>query len=134
MYSVEVYAAVRQFVFVEERRRREAARVFGLNRETVAKICRFSVPQGYRRERPRAKPRLGPFITGIEAGAAGVVTDRFPEPGAVRLVCRDSGEGFEVSDRTGVAQRDDDGIERGFAASRAGASHDPVLSDRCPFG
>ena len=46
MYSVEVYAAVRQFVFVEGRSRREAARVFGLNRETVAKICRFSVPPG----------------------------------------------------------------------------------------
>ena len=56
MYSVEVYAAVRQFVFVEGRSRREAARVFGLNRETVAKICRFSVPPGYRRERPAAKP------------------------------------------------------------------------------
>ena len=42
MYSVEVYAAVRQFVVVEGRSRREAARVFGLNRETVAKICRFS--------------------------------------------------------------------------------------------
>ena len=49
MYSVEVYAAVRQFVFVEGRGRREAARVFGLNRETVAKICRFSVPSEYRR-------------------------------------------------------------------------------------
>ncbi|MGC8528082.1 MAG: IS21 family transposase, partial [Acidiphilium sp.] len=67
MYSVEVYAAVRQFVFVEGRSRREAARVFGLNRETIAKICRFSVPPGYRRERPPAKPKLGPFIPVIDA-------------------------------------------------------------------
>ena len=67
MYSVEVYAAVRQFVFVEGRSRREAARVFGLNRETVAKICRFSVPPGYRREQPAAKPKLGPFIPVIDA-------------------------------------------------------------------
>lgn len=37
----EVYAAVRQFVFVEGRSRWEVARVFGLSRETVAKICRF---------------------------------------------------------------------------------------------
>ena len=67
MYSVEAYAAVRQFVFVEGRSRREAARVFDLNRETVAKICRFSVPLGYRREQPPVKPKLGPFILVIDA-------------------------------------------------------------------
>ncbi len=67
MYSVEVYAAVRQFVVVEGRSRREAARVFDLNRETVAKICRFSVPLGYRREQPPVKPKLGPFILVIDA-------------------------------------------------------------------
>ena len=64
---MEVYAAVRHFVFVEGRSRREAARVFGLNRETVAKICRFSVPPGYRREQPAARPKLGPFIPVIDA-------------------------------------------------------------------
>ena len=67
MYSVEVYAAVRQFVVVEGRSRREAARVLDLNRETVAKICRFSVPPGYRREQPPVKPKLGPFILVIDA-------------------------------------------------------------------
>jgi DNA-binding transcriptional regulator LsrR (DeoR family) len=44
-----MYAAVRRFVFVEGRSRREAARVFGLSRETVAKMCRFSLPPGYMR-------------------------------------------------------------------------------------
>jgi hypothetical protein len=39
MYAVEIYAAVRRFVFVDGNSRREAARVFGLNRETVAKMC-----------------------------------------------------------------------------------------------
>ena len=39
MFAVESYAAVRRFVFVEGHSRREAARVFGLNRETVAKMC-----------------------------------------------------------------------------------------------
>ena len=37
MFAVEVYAAVRRFVFIEGNSRREAARVFGLNRETVLK-------------------------------------------------------------------------------------------------
>jgi hypothetical protein len=32
MFAVEIYAAVRRFVFVEEKSRREAARVFGLSR------------------------------------------------------------------------------------------------------
>jgi transposase len=67
VFTVEVYAAVRRFVFVEGRSRREAARVFGLNRETVAKICRFSVPPGYRREMPAGRPKLGQLAPMIEA-------------------------------------------------------------------
>jgi DNA-binding transcriptional regulator LsrR (DeoR family) len=47
MFVVEVYAAVRQFVFNDGKSRREAARVFGLSRETVSKMCRFSMPPGY---------------------------------------------------------------------------------------
>lgn len=37
MFAVEVYAAVRHFVFVEGHSRREAAHVFGLSRETIRK-------------------------------------------------------------------------------------------------
>jgi DNA-binding transcriptional regulator LsrR (DeoR family) len=62
MFVVEVYAAVRQFVFNDGKSRREAARVFGLSRETVSKMCRFSMPPGYVRQRPAAKPKLGPLI------------------------------------------------------------------------
>jgi len=46
MFAVEIYAAVRRFVFVEGKSRREAARVFGLSRDTIAKMCRYSVPPG----------------------------------------------------------------------------------------
>jgi transposase len=67
MFAVESYAAVRRFVFVEGRSRREAARVFGLSRETVSKMCRFSAPPGYVRARPAAKPKLGPLIGVVEA-------------------------------------------------------------------
>ena len=61
MFVVEVYAAVRHFVFIEGNSRREAARVFGLSRETVAKMCRFSLPPGYVRTKPVEKPKLGRF-------------------------------------------------------------------------
>ncbi len=67
MFAVEVYAAVRRFVFIEGNSRREAARVFGLSRETVLKMCRFSLPQGYTRTKPVAKPKLGPLLPVIDA-------------------------------------------------------------------
>src|SRR6478672_225785 len=67
MFAVEVYAAVRHFVFDEGHSRREAARVFGLSRETVLKMCRFSLPPGYTRTRPVAKPKLGALLPVIDA-------------------------------------------------------------------
>jgi transposase len=63
---VESYAAVRRFVFVEGHSQREAARVFGLSRETVAKMCCFSLPPGYTRTKPAAKPKLGPLLPTID--------------------------------------------------------------------
>jgi hypothetical protein len=67
MFVVEIYAAVRHFVFIEGHSRREAARVFGLNRETVLKMCRFSLPLGYTRTRPPEKPKLGPLLPVVDA-------------------------------------------------------------------
>lgn len=67
MFSVDVYAAVRRFVFVEGRSRREAAKTFGLSRETIGKMCRFSLPPGYTRAKPPAKPKLGPLLPVIDA-------------------------------------------------------------------
>lgn len=67
MFALESYAAVRRFVFVEGHSQREAARVFGLSRETVAKMCRFSLPPGYTRTKPVGKPKLGPLLPVIDA-------------------------------------------------------------------
>ena len=64
---MESYAAVRRFVFVEGHSRREATRVFGLSRETVSKMCRFSLPPGYTRTKPAEKPKLGPLLPVIDA-------------------------------------------------------------------
>lgn len=46
MFAVEVYAAVRDFVFNQGKSRREAAQFFGLSRETIAKVCRSSLLPG----------------------------------------------------------------------------------------
>ena len=40
---------------------REAARVFGLHRDTVRKMLEFSVPPGYRRQSPPRRPKLDPY-------------------------------------------------------------------------
>jgi len=66
MFVVESYAAVRRFVFVEGHSRREAAREFGLSRETVSKMCRFSLPPGYTRKKAADKPKLGPLLPVID--------------------------------------------------------------------
>src|ERR1700751_6472891 len=67
MNGVELYAQVRYAVQIEEISRREAARRFGIDPRTVAKMLAFSVPPGYRRSRPPARPKLDPF-TGIIDG------------------------------------------------------------------
>jgi transposase len=40
---------------------REAARQFGVHRGTVRKMLQYAAPPGYRRETPRAKPKLDPY-------------------------------------------------------------------------
>ncbi len=64
MYSVELYGRVRRAVFVEGISRREAARRFGLARETVRKMLSYAAPPGYRREKPIRRPKLDPY-TGV---------------------------------------------------------------------
>jgi hypothetical protein len=66
MKLVELYARVRYAVRIEGISRREAARRFGIDPRTVAKMLSFSVPPGYRRSRPPARPKLDPFVAVIE--------------------------------------------------------------------
>ena len=64
MYKVDMYVRVRRACMVEGMSSREAARVFGLHRDTVRKMLMYSVPPGYRRERPPRRPKLEPY-TGV---------------------------------------------------------------------
>ena len=66
MFSVELYGRVRHACHVEGLSIREAARRFGIHRNTVRKMLAFSVPPGYRRRGPPARPRLGPFTAVID--------------------------------------------------------------------
>ena len=64
MKRVELYGRVRHAVIVQGMSRREAARVFGIDRRSVDKMLAFSVPPGYRRSKPPRRPKLDPF-TGV---------------------------------------------------------------------
>ena len=66
MKGVELYGRVRYAVRIEGLSHREAARRFGIDPRTVAKMMVFSVPPGYRRKKPPARPKLDPFIGIIE--------------------------------------------------------------------
>ena len=45
---------------------REAAREFGLHRDTVRKMLEYSVPPGYRRQTPPKRPKLEPLVGVID--------------------------------------------------------------------
>jgi transposase len=66
MKGVELYGRVRHAVQIEGLSRREAGRRFGIDPRTVGKMMLFSVPPGYRRREPAAKPKLDPFIPVID--------------------------------------------------------------------
>src|SRR5262249_47376112 len=67
MKDVDLYAKVRHAVRIEGLSKRAAARRFGIDPRTVDKMLEFSVPPGYRRSKPPGRPKLGAFITIIDA-------------------------------------------------------------------
>jgi transposase len=66
MKVVELYARVRHACHVEGLSRREAARRFGIDPKTVAKMLRHAVPPGYRRSKPPVRPKLDAFTAIID--------------------------------------------------------------------
>jgi hypothetical protein len=66
MYRVDLYGRVRRACHVEGVSIREAARVFGLHRDTVRKMLMYSLPPGRRRSSPAARSRLGPYTSVID--------------------------------------------------------------------
>jgi transposase len=62
VYTVELYARVRRAVQIEGLSERAAAREFGISRETVRKMLRYSIPPGYSRRQPVRRPKLGAWI------------------------------------------------------------------------
>lgn len=66
MFTVELYAGIRRAVMVDGLSRREAAKRFGVHRNTISKMLQFAVPPGYRRRERPASRKLGPFMAWID--------------------------------------------------------------------
>ena len=60
MFTVELYAKIRHAVMVDGLSRREAAKRFGVHRNTITKMLSFSVPPGYRR-----REEAGAFLPNV---------------------------------------------------------------------
>ncbi len=59
MKTVEFYLKVRRACHRDGMSERQAAKYFGCNRRTIAKILKHSVPPGYRRRKPKLDPYTG---------------------------------------------------------------------------
>src|ERR1700684_39361 len=66
MKGVELYGRVRYAVQIEGLSHRAAARRFGIDPRTVAKMMKFTAPPGYVRTKPPARPKLDPLIPVID--------------------------------------------------------------------
>ena len=66
MFTVELYAKIRRAVMMDGLSRRDAAKRFGVHRNTITKMLQFSVPPGYRRRERPASKKLGPYMAWID--------------------------------------------------------------------
>jgi transposase len=66
MNSVDLYSRVRRSCHVDGMSKSAAARLFGIDRMTVAKMLKHAVPPGYRRKGQPVRPKLDPFIPIID--------------------------------------------------------------------
>jgi helix-turn-helix, Psq domain len=80
---VEVYARIRRAVQVDGMSIRQAAREFGLSRKSIRKMLQFSLPPGYERKKPVARPRLGPWLGIIDQ----ILVDDQSQPRKQRHTC-----------------------------------------------
>ena len=95
MYKVDIYLRVRRAVMVEGMSIREAARTFGLHRDTVRKMLAYSVPPGYRRQVSLRRPKLESF-TGVIDRILVVGSEAFPGSSATRRSASSRGSGTSM--------------------------------------
>lgn len=66
VYKVEIYSVVRKAYFIQGKSQRRIAEELNINRRTVQKILKQSVPPGYQRQKDPYKPKLSPHQEWID--------------------------------------------------------------------
>ena len=56
-----MYEEVRRAVLVKGISKREVAKIYGLNRRTVAKMCKYSTPPRYKNKKGKQYPKIGDY-------------------------------------------------------------------------
>ena len=98
VYHVETYLRVRRAVMVNGMSIREAARVFGLHRDTVRKMLEYSVPPGYWRQTPPRRPNLRQAQEEPFTGVIDKILEDGPKvPRKQRHTASESGSGYGTS-------------------------------------
>jgi len=64
--DMDKWAEIRRLVFVEGQSKRSVCRQFKIHWDTLTKILNHSQPPGYRLGKPRAKRKIGPYLSVIE--------------------------------------------------------------------
>ena len=64
---MDLYGRIRRAVLVDGRSQRAVAREFGISRDSIRKMLRYSVPPGYQRQQPIKRPKLDPWLGVIDA-------------------------------------------------------------------
>ncbi len=90
------WAEIRRRVLVDGLGKRAACREFDIHWDTLTKILAHPEPPGYRRTKPRPRPKLDPFLPVITpvnmrrfSGVTSLVTeDSHLRPGRLRWSCR----------------------------------------------
>ena len=63
---MDIYNRVRRACLKDGMSAREAARVFGKDRKTIAKMLRHELPSGYRRSQAPRRPTLDAYVEIID--------------------------------------------------------------------
>ena len=61
-----MYEEVRRAVLVKGISKREVAKIYGINRRTVDKMCKYSIPPGYKNKKGKKYPKIGDYKEKID--------------------------------------------------------------------
>ena len=56
-----MYEEIRRAVLVKGISKREVAKIYGINQRTADKMCKYSIPPGYKNKKGKKYPKIGDY-------------------------------------------------------------------------